>query len=248
MVHDLKNPEVIAYPDFNVPFILHCDASQTGLGAVLYQKQGERLRVISSASRTLNPAEQNYNLHSGKLEFLALKWSVTEKFADYLHYGPPFEIFTDNNPLTYVMTTAKLNACGLRWVSELANYQFSLKYKSGSTHLDADFISRLPPLEGIVKMMGNSDVTLSPTDVSVVLSGTKMDYMSDAEISLVTLEEQGEGCSERIKPEELARAQQDDKIIGPIYSILEKGKSIGKKERKELSRKSRVLARGKFIF
>ena len=117
VVHDLKTPEVIAYPDFNVPFILHCDASQTGLGAVLYQKQGERLRVISFASRTLNPAEQNYNLHSGKLEFLALKWSVTEKFADYLHYGPPFEIFTDNNPLTYVMTTAKLYACGLRWVS-----------------------------------------------------------------------------------------------------------------------------------
>ena len=87
----------------------------------------------------------------------------------------------------------------------------------------------MPLLDEIVKMMGNSDVTLSPTDVSVVLSGTKMECMSDVEISLVTLEEQGEGCSERIESEELARAQQEDKILGPVYSISEKGKNIRKK-------------------
>ena len=100
--------------------MIHCDASQSGLGAVLYQKQGKHLKVISFASRTLNSAEKNYHLHSGKLEFLALKWAVTEKFSDYLNYGPPFEIFMDNNPLTYVMSTAKLNACGLRWASKLS--------------------------------------------------------------------------------------------------------------------------------
>ena len=77
----------MAFPDFESPFILTTDTSAVGLGAALYQKQGdEKLnRVISYASRTLSPAEKNYYLHSGKLEFLALNWAVvTDKFPDYL--------------------------------------------------------------------------------------------------------------------------------------------------------------------
>ena len=49
-------------------------------------------------------------MHSGKLEFLALKWAVTEQSRDYLYYAPEFVVYTDNNPLTYVLTSAKLNA------------------------------------------------------------------------------------------------------------------------------------------
>ena len=82
------------------PYILHTDASQDGLGAVLYQRQGDQLRVIAYASRSLSPAEKKYRLHSGKLEFLALKLAVTEQFKDYLYYAPTFKVFTNNNPLT----------------------------------------------------------------------------------------------------------------------------------------------------
>ena len=94
------------------------------MGAVLYQKQGEEMlnKVISYASRTLSTAERNYHMHSGKLEFLALKWAVCDKFCDYLGHGGRFSVFTDNNPLVYVMTSAKLNATGMRWVANLANY------------------------------------------------------------------------------------------------------------------------------
>ena len=113
---------MIAFPDFSIPFTIHCDASQNGLGVVLYQEQEGETRVVSIASRTLTPVERNYYLHSGKLEFLALKWAITDKFSDYLINGPPFEVVTDNNHLTYVLTTAKLNTTGLRWVAELANY------------------------------------------------------------------------------------------------------------------------------
>ena len=56
----------MAYPDFSLPSILHCDASEMGLGAVLYQMQGNKLRVIRYASRTLTPSEKNYYLHSLK--------------------------------------------------------------------------------------------------------------------------------------------------------------------------------------
>ena len=76
-------------------------------------------------------------------EFLALKWAVTNKFKDYL-YGAKFTVRTDNNPLCYVLSTVRLDATGQRWVSELANFDFSLEYRSGRRNVDADFLSRIP--------------------------------------------------------------------------------------------------------
>ena len=78
LIDCITSPPVLAYPEYNSPFILHTDASQDGLGSVLYQEQNGLLRVIAYASRTLTPAEMNYHLHLDKLEFLALKWAVTE--------------------------------------------------------------------------------------------------------------------------------------------------------------------------
>ncbi len=69
----LKEPPVLAYPDFYLSFTLHTDASEEGMGAILYQCQEGKLRVIGYGSRTLTTTEKNYRLHSGKLEFLALK-------------------------------------------------------------------------------------------------------------------------------------------------------------------------------
>ena len=69
----LVSPPILGYPDFSKPFVLHTDASQEGLGPVLYQKQDGKMRVIGYGSRSLTKAEKNYFLHSGKLEFLALK-------------------------------------------------------------------------------------------------------------------------------------------------------------------------------
>jgi len=125
LIDTLSDPPVLAYPNFELPFTLHTDACEKGLGAVLYQRQGGKLRVIAYGSRTLTPAEKNYCLHSGKLEFLALKWAICEKFRDYLFYAPEFTVYTDNNPLTYVMSTAKLNVTGHRWVGELADFRFN---------------------------------------------------------------------------------------------------------------------------
>lgn len=102
------------------------------------------MRVIGYGSRTLTSAEKNYHLHSGKLEFLALKWAVCEQFWDYLYYAPSFTVYTDNNPLTHVLSTAKLNATGLRWVAKLADYNFNIKYRPGRINNDADTLSRMP--------------------------------------------------------------------------------------------------------
>ena len=56
-------------------------------------------------------------------KFLALKWEVTEKFCDYF-YGVEFAVMTDNNPLTYMLSSSKLDATGHFWVVQLAIYCF----------------------------------------------------------------------------------------------------------------------------
>lgn len=97
------------------------------------------MRVISFASRGLSNCEKRYPTH--KLEFLALKWAVTDKFYDYL-YGAEFTIMTDNNPLTYTLTSAKFDAAGHRWLAALSTFNFSIQYRAGKKNQDADGLSR----------------------------------------------------------------------------------------------------------
>ena len=107
---------------------------------MLYQDQDGYKGVIEYASRSLSKSERNYPVH--KLEFLALKWAITDKFHEYL-YEAEFQMSTDNNPLAYVLMTAKLDATGHRWVAALSNYTFSILYKPGKANRDADALSRI---------------------------------------------------------------------------------------------------------
>ena len=100
----LSTAPVLGYPDFSREFILEIDASLNGLGDVLSQqgKDGQ-ICVIAYASCSLHPSERSmHNYSSAKLYLLALKWAVTEKFRDYL-LGSRFQVYTDNNPLAYIM-------------------------------------------------------------------------------------------------------------------------------------------------
>ena len=101
------NSPVLAFADYTKDFLLKMDDSKEGLGAVLSQKQDDgwfHLVAYSSWVPTTH-------YHSMKLEFLALKWAIMEHFKEYLLYKP-FLVKTDNNPLTYIMTTPNLDATG----------------------------------------------------------------------------------------------------------------------------------------
>ena len=140
--HLCRQTPILAYANYQIPFKLHTDASENGLGALRYQKQDDDTEhVIAYASRTLSKSERNYDTH--RLEFLALKWSITERSHEYL-YGGHFEVYTDNNPLTDILTTAKLDATGQQWVASLANYNFKIFYKSGKSNAEADALSCIP--------------------------------------------------------------------------------------------------------
>ena len=129
---------ILAYADFGKPFKLHTDVGVLGLGAVIYQVQDAVEKVISYNSQYLTKSEEKNPVH--KLEFLCLKWAITDQFHEYL-YGNTFDVNTDNNPLTYVLITAKLDAMGNRWITGLANYNFHIHYKSGKSNVEADALS-----------------------------------------------------------------------------------------------------------
>jgi len=139
IIHKLTSSPVLGYADPKLTYMLHTDASTTGLGAALYQEQNGKLRVIAYASRGLSCSEARYPAY--KLEFLALKWAITEKFHDYL-YGNSFTVITDNNPLTYLLTTAKLDAASYRWLAALSTFTFDIKYRAGKQNMDADGLSK----------------------------------------------------------------------------------------------------------
>ena len=133
------NSPVLAFADYTKDFLLEMDASKEGLGAVLSQKQEDgQFHLVAYGSWALTTHDKNY--HSTKLEFPALKWAVTEHFKEYLLYQP-FLVKTDNNPLTYIMTTPNLDATSHQWVGALAKFNFWLEYQKGQDNAVADALS-----------------------------------------------------------------------------------------------------------
>ena len=132
---------VLVFANFKKPFCLETDALKEGLGAILLQESDDgHYHPVAFASRELRGGEPKY--HSSKLEFLALKWAVTEQFREYLQYQP-FTVCMDNNPLTYILMTPNLDVLGHHWVVALASYNMKLEYLKGSDNKVADALSRV---------------------------------------------------------------------------------------------------------
>ena len=135
---------ILRYPRFDRPFVVEVDASLKDLGACLSQEDDEgNLRPIAFASRGLRGAERNYTDYSSfKLELLALKWAVSEKFKAYT-IGSHCIVYTDHIPLAH-LKTANLGATEHRWVAQLASFDIEVRYRTGKSNRCADALSRCP--------------------------------------------------------------------------------------------------------
>ena len=223
---------ILGYPIIGKPFILHTDASLNGLGAVLYQKYQEgKIRVIAYASRSLSKSERNYAAH--RLEFLALKWAMTEKFKDYL-YGGNFEVFTDNNLLTYILTSAKLDATTQRWIALLTSFQFTINYRSGKSNVDADALSRIKWPECCNEILTNAQlwVKISKECVLACFQGVKLPfgYIEIIARSAHVLPMPGSKDSGMTESDWRTKQQSDPQLV-QLYDLLERGYHLGSKKK-----------------
>ena len=198
---------ILSFPDFSKPFLLETDASGKGLGAVLSQKQSNgQYHPIAYASCIMNETEQRY--HSNKQEFLALKWTITEQFHEYLSpYGKnrnEFVVRMDNNPLTYIFSTANLDAAGQRWVAHLASYNFALEYQKGKDNTVADFLSRMDDCLPEGKVQGYLSKIPYP-GVKVVLDNAIIPLIDRAEQGVPPNPDCQNACQEETLGSRLAR-------------------------------------------
>lgn len=224
----LTNAPVLAFADPTKPYVLHVDASMNGLGAVLNQEYPEGLKPVAFASRKLSDSERNYPVH--QLEFLALKWAVVDKFHDYL-YGVKFTVRTDNNPLTYVLTTAKLNAVGHRWLAALATYDFNIQYRPGRHNVDADLLSRqytneteqwLDVPQSAIKAICKKE-SINGTTKLVDQLGVPPSVIPEAYVFPVNLRAT---LYEQFTSKDLQVAQDLDPIIGPVKQTIQTGEQL----------------------
>ena len=156
----------------------------------MLQKQDDgHYHPIAFTSQALTETEQQY--HSNKQEFLVLKWAVTEQFHEYLSpYGKnrnKFVVQTDNNPLTYIFSSACLDAAGHRWVANLADYNFSLEYQRGRDNTVTDFLSRME--DRLSDEEVNEQIAKIPEEgVRAVLDNARIPIMDRGEAALIRTE------------------------------------------------------------
>ena len=240
----LISAPVLGYPDYTKPFVLETDASLQGLGAVLSQVTdlGD-LKPIAYASRSLRPSERSMrDYSSAKLELMALKWSICDKFKDYL-LGSKFTVYTDNNPLVYVRTS-KLGAAQIRWLSELALFDFDIVYRTGRTNRVADALSRRPTDSDTDTDSDSDSDSWETISYGAILDffndhlqGTKIPFNVKASVQTEgeRLEESGVlpdievsvnnvSLFDQVSPELMAEQQKADQQISSAYFAVEKGK------------------------
>ena len=232
IINCLINATVLAFADPAKPYVLHINASFKGLEAVLNQEHPEGLRPVTFVSRKLSSSEKNYPVH--QLEFLALKWAMVDKFHDY-PYGASFTVRTDNNPLTYILTTAKLNATGYRWLAALSMYTFTLQYRPGSSNIDADSLSR-NPLSNNVEWQNIPSESVEALCKQIIIEKPAGEFRNCAEPLGVSPEAIPEcyafptrldfGCFTQISKKDLIKAQDIDAVISPVKRAVREGSSI----------------------
>ncbi|GKC73708.1 putative reverse transcriptase domain-containing protein [Tanacetum coccineum] len=125
---------ILALPEGNDNFVVYCDASLQGLGAVLMQKE----KVIAYAFRQLKPHEENYTTHDFELGAVVFALKI---WRHYL-YGTKCTVFTDHKSLQHILHQKELNMRQRRWLELLADYDCEICYYPGKVNVVADALSR----------------------------------------------------------------------------------------------------------
>jgi RNase H-like domain found in reverse transcriptase/Reverse transcriptase (RNA-dependent DNA polymerase)/Integrase zinc binding domain/Integrase core domain/Zinc knuckle/Aspartyl protease len=152
----LTSSPVLALPDFSKQFTVHCDASATGIGAVLTQVFDGIDRVICYASKALNAAQKNYS--ATDRECLAIYWALN-LWRPYL-LGKKFVVVTDHSALKWLFSPSRRDPHRrhARMIVDLQEFDFTITHRAGSLHSNADSLSRLPSFMSTLPEQDSTDV------------------------------------------------------------------------------------------
>ena len=143
-VHSIS-PQTCGLPDFDKPFAVATDASNAGVGGVLYQPSpdGDGAitpdNIVMICSKILNPSQRNYSVY--KKELFAIVYCL-RKFHSYL-YGRHFDLYTDHKPLTYMFVSETLSVPLQQWLDVIVSYSFQIHHRDGILNVLPDALSRV---------------------------------------------------------------------------------------------------------
>lgn len=136
----LCNPPVLAFPTENDSYILDCDASLVGAGAVLSQIQNGKEKVIGYYSKCFTKSERKYCVT--RRELLSVVCGL-KHFHHYV-YGRKIVVRTDHSSLKWLINFKNVEGQLARWLASLACYDFEIVHRAGRIHSNADALSRRP--------------------------------------------------------------------------------------------------------
>ncbi len=163
---------ILHHPDPNLEFTVEVDASNTGIGAILSQRQGNPSKLFPCAyySSKLNAAERNYDV--GDRELLAMK-AAFEEWRHWLEGSKnPFVVLTDHRNLEYIRSAKRLNPRQARWSLFFSRFSFKVTYRPGSKNGKADALSRLydssPPQKDSNEPIISSTLIVAPVQWDIL--------------------------------------------------------------------------------
>ena len=173
-----SEPVVLAYPDFEKPFIVSTDASNLSIGYILSQEDDQgRERVIAYGGKSLNKHQANYTI--SEKECLAIFEGI--KYFNHFLEGHEFTVITDHDALRWLYDKKEpRNRLG-RWVTELQSHNFKVKHREGKKHINADALSRrtyeIAKEEQIIQKTENSNKVSLPEKISDVAAITSAEFI-----------------------------------------------------------------------
>ena len=216
-------------PDFNKPFLLQTDASDHALGAALLQlADGDVLRPVAYASRALRENEPTWPVHDRELE--AIRYGIRQ-FEPYLQ-SSHFTVIVDHKPLLHIRAQPKLSARQLRALDDIAQYDFEMVYRRGTSMHFADFLSRDPAhRHQLARDQLTADLTETGCNVCAQLAWDDIceqhaDSRTDA--SLLTFETMttAEAVEPELATESIVAAYQTSDFTRKIIDALATGDNV----------------------
>ena len=171
-----------------------------------------------------------------------MKWAVTDRFHEYL-YGGSFDVYTDNNLLTYILKSAKLDAKDQRWVASLAPYNFDIRYNPGWQNVVADSLSQIPWGNVLFQDMMDFNIMKAVVNKGQTNSVAMIEPSMLQKKLMLQVHQLVDKLASQMTKTQWKEEQRKDPEIGPVMQLVIDNKHLQYKVEKTDSAGSKVLLR-----